>query len=133
MTEAGQRRDKKQDVGFWTRIAISCILPDSSYNTANAYSQVTLTLSFQRNDEFGQIVALLRRVRLSDGETTLRLAVDANASPSSPGVQTVTRNLACHEACILPDEYAYWVEVALWKVKATSDPKVVGVGVRLSP
>jgi hypothetical protein len=109
------------------------ILPDSPYNLADAYSRATLTLSFQRNDEHGQIVALLRRVRLSDGETTLMLAVDGNASPSSPGVQTVTRNLECHAPCILPDEYAYWVEVALWKVRATSDPKVVGVGVRLLP
>jgi len=108
-------------------------IPDPPCNAFGYYTHATLTLSFQRNEEAALIVALLRRVRLSDGETTLVLAVDGNSSPPSPGVQTVTRNLTCDEACIRPDQYAYWVEVALWKVKATSDPKIVGVGVHLTP
>lgn len=96
------------------------------------YKHATLTLSFQRNEEAALIVAILRRVRLSDGETTMMLAVDGNSSLPSSGVQTVTRNLQCgDEPCLRPDQYAYWVEVALWKVRATSDPKVVGVGVQL--
>jgi hypothetical protein len=110
--------------------------PDPIDNTghflAGYYRHAKLSLSFQRNDDVGQIVAILRRVRLSDGETTVMAAVDGNASPPSPSVQTVTRPLECLESCIQQDLYAYWVEVALWKIRATSAPKVVGVGVHLT-
>jgi hypothetical protein len=116
----------------------SVAIPDPSGNTpgifqSGYYINAKLTLSFQRNDEGALILALLRRVRLSDGETTTMTAVDGLSSPPSPGVQTVSKNLYCAEGCVQPDQYAYWVEVALWKVNATSDPKIVAVGVHLTP
>jgi hypothetical protein len=118
--------------GTWAQV-----VPDPIDNTpmflTGFYTQATLTFSFQRNEEAALLVAILRRVRLSDGATTMMVAVDGNSSLPSPGVQTVTRTLLCDGPCVQADQYAYWVEVALWKVRATSDPKVVAVGVHLRP
>ena len=108
--------------------------PIAPHNVLGYYTHAKLTLSFQRNDESALILASLRRVSLTTGETTLMMSVDGLASPPSADLQTVTANLTCgDEGCIRPDIYAYWVEVALWKVKAASDPKVVAVGVHLTP
>jgi hypothetical protein len=106
-------------------------IPIWPYNFYGYYTEATLTMSFQRNEEAALLFALLRRVRLSDGETSLVMTVDGNMAIPSPAVQTVTKTISCDGFCMQLDQYAYWVEVALWKVKATSDPKVVAVGVRL--
>jgi hypothetical protein len=89
-------------------------------------------MSFQKNEDAALIVAGLRRVRLSDGESVLLTALDNGMAPPGPAVQQVTRTVNCEEGCFLPD-HAYFVEVALWKAKATADPKLVSLGVTLLP
>lgn len=59
-------------------------------------------------------------------------ALDNGMAPTGAGVQQVTRTVTCYGGCF-PLEHAYFVEVALWKARATADPKLVSLGVTLLP
>jgi hypothetical protein len=96
------------------------------------YNGLTFKMSFQKNEDGAFIVAGLRRVRLSDGENVLLTALDNGMAPTGAGVQQVMRTVTCEGGCF-PLEHAYFVEVALWKARATADPKLVSLGVTLTP
>jgi hypothetical protein len=89
----------------------------------------TLSLTFQKNDDQAYAAATLKKVRLSDGFTTSMSGVNSMAAAASPSPQTATRTFACSGVCFNTKDFAYYVEVVLWKPLATSDPKVFGLSV----
>jgi hypothetical protein len=102
------------------------------WDFAGYYRKLIFKMSFQKNEDAALIVAGLRRVRLSDGENVLFAALDNGSALPGAAVQQVTKTMTCEEGCFLPD-HAYFVEVALWKARATADPKLVSLGVTLMP
>jgi hypothetical protein len=102
------------------------------WDFAGYYKRLIFKMSFQKNEDAALIVAGLRRVRLSDGENVLFAALDNGSALSGAAVQQVTKTVTCEEGCFQPD-HAYFVEVGLWKARATADPKLVSLGVTLMP
>jgi hypothetical protein len=100
---------------------------------AGYYKKLIFKMSFQKNEDTALIVAGLRRVRLSDGENILVTALDNGMAPPGAAVQQVTKTVTCEDSGCFPRDHAYFVEVALWKAKATADPKLVSLGVTLMP
>lgn len=96
------------------------------------YKTLTFNMSFQKNEDTALIVAGLRRVRLSDGENVLVTALDNGLALPGAAVQQVAKTVTCEAGCFLAG-HAYFVEVGLWKAKATADPKLVSLGVTLMP
>ena len=93
---------------------------------------VRLALTYERPDEWAYAAATLKRVRLADGITSVLGSVNAWDLPLAPGTQTVEKTIACAPACFFPGgEFAYYIEVILWKPYAPSNPRVVAV--RLMP
>jgi hypothetical protein len=88
-----------------------------------------LTMAFQKPDEGSYAAATLKRVRLSDGVASLVASVNSVAHVPAGGTQLEERAIVCATACFQPFEYAYYVEVVLWKPDITNNPKVVSLWV----
>jgi hypothetical protein len=86
----------------------------------------TLGMSYERPDDWSYVAATLKRVRLTDGATSIVTSVNAWDQPPAPGAQMIER------AASVPWELvpaAYYIEVTLWKPQATNNPKLVGLRV----
>jgi hypothetical protein len=107
--------------------------PPVGYEVFYSYVRLVLTLSFRKNDDNAYAAAAVKRVRLADGQTNTVAGVNSLAYFPGGDVQHDERIVGCSAPpyCYAPAEYAYFVEVVIWKPQATSDPKVVGVRVHL--
>jgi hypothetical protein len=88
---------------------------------------VRLGMWYERPDEWSYAAAVLKRVRLTDGATSIVKAVNAWDQPPAPGTQMIERETSV--PWDLGVSAAYYVEVTLWKPEATNNPKVVGLRV----
>ena len=96
------------------------------------FTRFTLTMLYERPDEGSYAAATLKRVRLADGTTSALMTVSAFDNLPAPGTQLTDKTLTCSSLCFDPSEYAYYVEVVLWKPEVANNPKVVALRVMLS-
>lgn len=91
--------------------------------------RLKLTMSFRKPDEGSYAFATLKRMRLSDGVVSSVASVSSLAAIPAAAVQQDERTVSCGEdvPCINPYEYAYYVEVVLWKPEGTNNPQVLGL------
>ena len=91
-------------------------------------------MTFRKPDEGSYASATLKRMRLSDGVVTSVASVNTLASLPTTAAQQAERSVSCGEdvACINPYQYAYYVELVLWKPERTNDPRVVALRVYTS-
>jgi hypothetical protein len=96
------------------------------YPASQTYGPGCLKLSmwYERPDDWSYVAASLKRVRLTDGATSVVTSVNAWEQPPAATTQTIERMVP------LPWDYspsAYYIEVVLWKPEATNNPRVVGL------
>jgi hypothetical protein len=96
------------------------------HNFTDGRAYVALTMSYERPDDWSYAAATLKRVHLTDGAPSVVLSVNAWDQPPTGTTQVVTRATRFDGAW---RDYAYYVEVVLWKPEATNNPKVVGLKV----
>lgn len=102
------------------------LVPVAQYTNYSAHTRVVLAMAYQRPDDWSYAVATLKRVRLADGTTSALGSVNAWDNPPSPGTQVVEKSISCQSVCFT-GEYAYYVEVSLWRPYATNNPRVVAL------
>jgi hypothetical protein len=94
-----------------------------------AWPRLKLALAFEKNDEGAYASATLKRVRLVDGEVSTVAAVSSVQHIPGAGIQLAERRIVCDGGCLNPSEYAYFVDVLLWRQFGTSNPRVVALQV----
>jgi hypothetical protein len=102
--------------------------PISAVNPGYPWPYLTLKMTYQRPDDWSYAAATLKRVRLADGATSVVMSVNAWDQPPATGTQVVERTIAC--TCFYDEQgrdYAYYIEVTLWKPQAASNPRVFAV------
>jgi hypothetical protein len=93
-------------------------------------NRIRLTLAFQKNEDGAYASAMLKRIRLADGAVSLVASINSLELLPGSGVQIAERTVTCASGCFLADDYAYFIEVVLWKPYATNAPRVVALRVR---
>ena len=90
-------------------------------------------MTFRKPDDKAHASATLKRVRLSDGLVSSVASVNTGVPPGTAAQQS-ERTVSCGEdvPCVNPYEYAYYIELVLWKPESTNDPQVVGLRVYTS-
>lgn len=106
-------------------------VPSTTWTGLSFFTRLKFTVTFQKNDDGAYVVASLKRLRLSDGVVSTLAAADSGSSFAMPGVQSVDRTITCAAGCADPLQYAYFVEAAVWKAWATSDPRLAALRVHL--
>jgi hypothetical protein len=104
----------------------------SAVNTSYPWRYLTLKMTYQRPDDWSYAAATLKRVRFDDGATSAVMSVNAWDQPPAAGTQVVQKTIAC--SCFYAEEgrdYAYYVEVTLWKPQAASNPRVLALQMRI--
>jgi hypothetical protein len=111
-------------------------LPTHLYNDIGsvgyfAFDHLRLSMTFRKPDENSYASATLKRVRLSDGVVSSVASVNTFGSLPGASVQQSERTIGCGDevACVNSYEYAYFIELVLWKPESTNDPQVVGLRV----
>jgi hypothetical protein len=93
-------------------------------------SRLRLSMTFRKPDDNSYAAATLKRVRVSDGVVSSLASVNSFGYFPSPDVQLSERTISCGEdACVSPSEYAYYIELVLWKPEIANDPRVVALRV----
>ena len=93
------------------------------------WSRLKLALAFEKNEEGAYASAALKRVRLADGTVSTVASVSSVQHIPGAGIQLAERRIVCDSGCLNAFEYAYFVEVLLWKPYASSNPRVVALQV----
>ncbi|HEY7500441.1 MAG TPA: hypothetical protein VH740_18105 [Vicinamibacterales bacterium] len=93
-----------------------------------------LTMTFRKPDDASYASATLKRVRVSDGAVSSMASVNTFGFLPAAAAQQSERAINCGEdvVCINPYEYAFYVELVLWKPETTSDPRVVALRIHTS-
>jgi len=109
-------------------------LPSTRYDVFTGWSYVfnhlRLAMTFRKPDDDSYASATLKRVRLSDGVVTSMTSVNTFGYLPGTNAQQSEWTIACGEsACISPSEYAYFIELVLWKPQIANAPKVVALRV----
>jgi hypothetical protein len=107
---------------------------DNSNVIFYAFDRLTLSMTFRKPDDNSYASATLKRVRLSDGAVSNMASVNTFGFLPGAAFQQSERTVGCGEevACINAAEYAYFIELVLWKPESTNDPQVVGLRVYTS-
>jgi hypothetical protein len=93
------------------------------------WRRLKLALAFEKNEEGAYASAALKRVRLADGAVFTVASVSSVQHIPGPGVQLAERRIVCDSGCLNTFEYAYFVEVLLWRPFGTNNPRVVALQV----
>jgi hypothetical protein len=96
--------------------------------------RLRLTMTFRKPDDTSYASATLKRVRLSDGVVSSVASVNTFGFPPGAAAQQSDKTVSCGDEvpCISPYEYAYYIELVLWKPDSTNDPQVIGLRVSTS-
>jgi hypothetical protein len=93
------------------------------------WRRLKLALAFEKNDEGAFASAALKRVRLADGTVSTVASVSSVQHIPAAGIQLAERRIVCDSGCLNSFEYAYFVEVLLWRQFGTSTPRLVALQV----
>ena len=93
------------------------------------WRRLKLALAFEKNEEGAYASAALKRVRLADGTVSTLASVSSVQHIPGAGIQLAERWIVCDSGCLNASEYAYFVEVLLWRPFGTSNPRVVALQV----
>ena len=91
-------------------------------------------MTFRKPDDDSDASATLKRVRVSDGVVSSMASLNTFGFLPAAAAQQAEKKISCGEnnPCILPYDYAYYIELVLWKPEITNDPKVVALRVDTS-
>jgi hypothetical protein len=113
-------------------------LPSLVYEVHSGFystlDRLRLTMTFRKPDDSSYASATLRRVRLSDGVVSSVASVNTVGFGPGAAAQLSERTVSCGDEvpCVSPSEYAYYIELVLWKPESTNDPQVVALRVYTS-